>query len=252
MDRKAMSSGRPFRWGALVDQLDGPAEPAVAQLEVVVADLVGFPLGVVIGLEGLVLVVAEQPPQDDRLVGEAELVIIEPGGVPEQVGRLLVFLHALLDELDPLLDPLVLVLRRVPLDRDIVGQVPSLVGPDGEEVGLELGDQVDRRGQPVPVVGALVLVGADPEQVGDDAAEPAQQEQLHHEAARIDLADGGLAEVAILLLLGQPVPVGEHRPEEGDDQHAVEELLLEVGQGIHAATSRFFRMKYPARENGRA
>ena len=54
--------------------------------------------------------------------------------------------------------------------------------------------------EPVPVVVFLVLLGAEPEQVGDDAAEPAQEEQLHHEAAGIDLADGRLAQVAFSLL----------------------------------------------------
>ena len=106
-------------------------------------------------------------------------------------------LDAVLDELDPLLDPLVLVLGGVPLDRDVVGEVPALEGPDREEVGLELGDQVDGRLEPVPVVVALVFLGLGPEDVGGDAAEAAEQEQLDHEAAGVDLADRRLAQVAV-------------------------------------------------------
>ena len=156
-----MSSGRPLRCGVgstysdvvagagaepvrpVVDQADRPGEPAVAQLEIVVADDGMAGLGIVVGLELLVLVVAEQAAEDDRLVGEAQLVVVEPGGVPDQVGRPPVLLDAFLDELDPLLDPVVLIFRGVPLDRDVVGQVPALEGPDREEVGLELGDQLD-------------------------------------------------------------------------------------------------------------
>ena len=47
----------------------------------------------------------------------------------------------------------------------------------------------------------------------------------------------------LLLLLGEPGGVGEHRAEEGDDDQAVDDLLVEIGCGIHAATSRFFKMR---------
>ena len=118
-------------------------------------------------------------------------------------GDLRFLLDAVLEELDALLDPLVLVLGGVPLDRDVVGEVPALEGPDREEVGLELGDQVDGRLHLVPVLLALQLLGAGPEDVGDDPAGAAQQEQLQHEAAGVDLADRRLAQVASLLLLGR-------------------------------------------------
>ena len=110
-------------------------------------------------------------------------------------GDLLVLLDAVLEELDPLLDPLVLVLGGVPLDRDVVGEVPPLEGPDREEVGLELGDQVDGGLQLVPVLLPLQLLGAGPEDVGGDAAGAAQQGELEHEAAGVDLADRRLAQV---------------------------------------------------------
>ena len=185
----------------------------MGELEVVVVDV----LVDRVALERLVGVVAEEAAEDDRLVGEAQLVVVRPGRVPEQVGRLLVLGHAVAEELDPLLDPLVLVVGGVPLDRDVVGQVPALERPDRQEVRLELGDQVDVRLEAVPVVVALVFLGPDPEVVGDDPAEPAQEEQLHHEAAGVDLSDRRLAQVAPLLLLGEPRAVREHRAEEDDD-----------------------------------
>ena len=101
-----MSSARPLRcgvastyldfarWcptrdatGTFIDQLDRARKPAVAQLEIVLGldRLVG--LGVVVGLERHVFVVVEQAAEDDRLVGEAELVVVGPGRVPDQVGR---------------------------------------------------------------------------------------------------------------------------------------------------------------------
>ena len=235
--------------GTRVDQVDGAAEPAIAELEVVALDDVHAALGVAVGLEVLVLVVAEEAAEDDRLIGEAELVVVVPGGVPDQVGRPAIVLDALLDELDALLDPLVLVLGGVPLDGDVVGQVPALEGPDLEEVGLELGDPVDVGLEAVPVVVAAVLVGLLPEVVGHDPAEPAEQEELHHEAAGVDLADRRLAQVVALLDVGEPLAIGEHGAEEQDDDEPVDDLVLVAS---HAATSRFLRMKYPTIENGKA
>ena len=54
-----------------VDQLDGLPEPAVTQLEIVVAHFRLAGRGVGIGLECLVFVIPKQAAQDDRLVGEA-------------------------------------------------------------------------------------------------------------------------------------------------------------------------------------
>src|SRR5262249_27431327 len=139
-----------------------------------------------------------------------------------------------------------------PLDGDIVRQIPPLEGPDREEVGLELGDQIDGRLEAIPVVVALVLLGADPEVIGDDPAEASQEEKLHHEAAGVDLADRRLAEVPALLLLAEPIHVREHHPEQEHDDETVDDLLALIGNVHHAATSRFFKMKYPTMENGRA
>ncbi len=41
----------------------------------------------------------------------------------------------------------------------------------------------------------------------------------------------------------EPGGVGEHHAEEGHDHEAVDELLVEIRCGIHAATSRFFKMR---------
>src|SRR5262249_19078370 len=137
-----------------------------------------------------------------------------------------------------------------PLHRDVVGEVPALERPDREEVGLELGDEVDGGLHPVPVLLALELLGPGPEDVCRDAAGPAEQGELEHEAAGVDLADRSLAEVLAPLLLVEPVRVGDQGPEDADDQQQVDDLPIEVRS--HAATSRFFRMKYPAMENGKA
>ena len=97
---------------------------------------------------------------------------------------------------------------------------------------------------------AFVFLGAEPEVIGDDAAEAAQEEELHHEAAGIDLADRGFAQVVPLLLLGEPEAVGKHGGEEKDDDQGVDDLLVLIAS--HAATSRFLSMKYPTIENGKA
>ena len=119
-------------------------------------------------------------------------------------------------------------------------------------MGLKLGDQVDGRLQSIPVVVALILLGADPEVIGDDPAEAPQEEELHHESAGVDLTDRRFAEVSAFLLGSQPIHVGEHDCEKDDDDQSVDDLLALAGNGHHAATSRFFKMKYPTMENGKA
>ena len=71
-----------------------------------------------------------------------------------------------------------------------------------------------------------------------------------HEAAGVDLADRGLAQVVAFLDVVEPVAVGEHGAEEDDDDEPVDDLVVWLRS--HAATSRFFRMKYPTMENGKA
>ena len=237
--------------GPGVDQGDRPAEPAVGELEVVVLVDLDVGVGVDVRLEFLVLVVAEELAEDDRLVGEPELVVIGPGGVPDQVGALGVLLDPVLQEDDPLLDPLILVLGSIPLNRDVVGEVPPLEGPDRQEVGLELGDEVDGRRHLVPVLLPLQILGALPKDVGRDPARSSQEGELEHEAPGVDLADRGLAEIEVALALVEPTGVLEHRAEDGDDHQSVNDLAIRV-ESFHAATSRFFKMKYPAMENGKA
>ena len=160
----------------------------------------------------------------------------------------------MLEELDPLLDPSVFVVGRIPFDRDVVRQVPALERPNLKEVGLKLGDEVDRGAKLVPVLGLLKILGFFPKVVGGDPAHSGELEDLEEEVARVDLTDLRLAQVVFLAQALEYEGVGNHRHEEEQDAHGINNLpiaieLRPVRDGrrrcdrAHEATSRCFRMK---------
>src|SRR5262249_9655800 len=153
------------------------------------------------------------------------------------VRRAAVLVDAFLEGFYAFFYPRIFFFLRIPFDRDIVSQVPALKSPDRQEVGLKLGDQLDGCLQAIPGVVFLLLFGAKPKDVSDDTPEPAQQKELHHEAPRINLADGGLSQVAPLFFRGEPGGVWEHDAENGDDDDSVNELAVEITESVHAATS---------------
>ena len=230
-----------------VHQIDSRFEPASTDLKVVVLDrLVDR-----VGLERFVFVVAEQFPQNDRFVSKTQLVVVSPGCVPLKVGRILVLGDPVANEVDPLLDPVVFVFRGIPFDRDVVSQIPRLIGPHSKEVRLEFGDQVHRGLHAVPFLDPLKFDGASPKHVGGHAPGTTQQCQFEHEAAGVHFTKGGFTEIETIFFAVKPLPVGIHDPEQNEDDNPVTDFAI-AEYVRHAATSRFLSTKKPATENGRA
>ena len=126
-------------------------KPVVAKVRGAVAVVVG--------------VFLEEAAEELLLVGPADLVGDEPADVPQQPRLAVVVAHAVLEEADAANHPEVLVVVVVEGGGDVVGQVPSLVSPGADEVGLDLGDLLQGGGEVGPVLLLLALVGLIPEDV---------------------------------------------------------------------------------------
>ena len=128
-----------------------------------------------VGVE--VVVLLEQPAELLALVGLADFLGDHPAHLVLQPRLALVVGDALLEEVESLDDPAVaLAVIVAELDGDVVGDVPRLVDPDVDEVGLDLGDLFEGGGAVGPVLLHLVVVGFLPEDVGRHAPQPQRGE----------------------------------------------------------------------------
>ncbi len=125
-------------------------------------------------------------------------------------------------------------------------------GPDRQEVGLELRNQVDRRLHPVPVV--LRWPRNSSARVQRTlAAIPRAPPSRASLSMKLPVSTWPIAASPRSLFFLTPLShsvYGIIAPKDGDDDQPVDDLATQVGP--HAATSRFFRMKYPAMEKGKA
>ena len=175
----------------------------------------------------------------------------------------LVVAGASAEKLDAFLDPEVAVVVVVPLDRDVVRNVPGLKPPDADVVGLQLGELVERRLQSGPVFGLFRLVGLFPQDIGRHAAQP-ERGQLDRFARRIDLAQVGLAKLELIPELRQAaarpglfvahghrrrLAVVRQRQQQNHDQRQIRELSNQRSP-VHFATSRTLKNRKPAISTG--
>ena len=150
-----------------------------------------------------VVVLLEQPAELLALVGLADLLGDHPAQLILQPGLPLVIGDAFFEELESGDDPAVaLAVIVAELDGDVVGDVPRLVQPDVDEVGLDLGDLFEGGGAVGPVFLHLIVGGLLPEDVGRHAPQP-QRGELDRDAGGIDLAESGLAEAVLAAELGE-------------------------------------------------
>ena len=204
-----------------------------------------------------IVVLLEELAVLDVLVGAADLLRDVPAHVVQQAGFVHVDLGAGDDEVDALDHPVVAVAVVVELDGNVVGQVPALEPPDGDEVGLEADDLFQGGGKGGPVFGFLVFVGLHPHDVGRDSAH-AQRGQLDRFAGRIDFSQVGLTELVLFAQLGELaagrafapflVPSGRlaqigQWQQQKQDRRGISHFVPNGAALIHLATSRVFRKK---------
>ncbi|MCZ7635621.1 MAG: hypothetical protein M5U12_05965 [Verrucomicrobia bacterium] len=164
----------------------------------------------------------------------AHLVLKMPGQLAVQLDLMRVVLEALVaQELDAALDPAPAVGGAGELDRDVVGHVPGHDGPDGGDAGLELGDPVGELDHLEEAVFVLEFHGADPEGVGDEAAEAAEDDGGEHEdrgafSRGFDAGEAEVAADAVEVALG----IGDGDEEDGGEGEAAEFEEFAAG-GIH-------------------
>ena len=208
-----------------------------------------------------IVVFSEQPAELLVLVGAADLLRREPAHVPVELRLVFVVADALLEEVDSLDHPLVAAAIVVELSRDVVRGPPRLESPDGDEVGFQLGDLLERGGEIGPVLLFVVAIGLLPEDVGRHAAHP-ERGQLDRFAGGVDLPEFRLAQSVLASQLRQfaALPAshsagGRHaeiqkRQHENADHQQVGDLAIERASGGHRATSRVLRKKCAATKTG--
>lgn len=107
----------------------------------------------------------------------AEFVLEEPAEFVEEARVSGVVAEAFVaEEGDSAADPAPAFFGAFEEDADVVGEVPGVIGPDAGEAGFEFGDPVGELDEFEVAAFVLQAGGANPEDVGDDAAEAAERD----------------------------------------------------------------------------
>jgi hypothetical protein len=112
----------------------------------------------------------EQAAELAILVGPADLVTGVPALVPGELCLVAVVIASLVQVGDALQHPVIALSIVIPLDGDVIREVPALVTPDVDKVRLQLADVVEDVAQGGPALLLLVFGGLVPQESGRPTA----------------------------------------------------------------------------------